>query len=155
MAVGATQIYDAGHSLLLADTGVPWDAAAAGSYMFCLAKASYTPADTHTTVADLGVSDTDYIATGDGAPINATTRAINQSVATTYLDSDAADFGAAVTVTAKYLVCVQPVVAGTFASTSKLVFYIDLNSGGGSLSSVSDAFKISPHANGWLSFNQA
>jgi len=155
MAVGATQIYNAGHGLLLATTGVEWDAAAAGSYMFCLAKSTYTPADTHTTVADLGTSDVDYIETGDGAPINATTRAVNQSTADTFLDSDPADFGASVTVTAKYLVCVQPVVAGTFASTSKLLFYIDLSTGGGSLSSVADAFKISPHVDGWLKYNQA
>jgi hypothetical protein len=72
---------------------------------------------------------------------------------TTYYDSADANFGATVTITAKYLIAVQPVTAGTFsATTSKLLFYVDLDTSSGTaeVSSVASEFVIIAPANGWF-----
>jgi hypothetical protein len=148
MALGTVENYNQMVDVLMSDANRNWDDATAGSNMFVLVTASYTPATTHTTGADLGAN---VITTGDGSPINVPSPAVNQLVAATWLNSGAADFGSAVTITAKYLICVQPVTAGTYASTAKLLWYVDLNVGAGlSLSSTAAEFRILVPANGWL-----
>lgn len=151
MAIGTVTKYDKGVSTLLKNADRQWDDATAGNIMFCLAKAVYTPSTTHSTVADLGVADTGYIATGDGAPINAPSPSLDDTTTpgSVYFDSLAANFGNPVTITAKYLVAVQPAVAGTFASTAKLLWYVDLETGGGSVSSTNSEFVINTPTNGW------
>ena len=118
--------------------------------MFILVDNTYTPAATHTTAAEV----TGIITAGDGAPINVGTPTLDDTTlaGTTYWDSLAADFGASVTVTAKYLICVQPVVAATYASTAKLLWHVDLDdtTGASEVSSVAAVFKVSPSANGWI-----
>lgn len=154
MALGAVTKFNQMESVLLANADRQWDDATAGSCMFVLAKDTYTVAATHTTISNVGIADTDYIATGDGAPVAVATPTIDATTTpgTTYLDSDPANFGSTVTITAKYLLCVQPVVAGTVASTSKLLWYVDLETLGGSKSSTSSDFLINQPANGWLDF---
>jgi hypothetical protein len=120
--------------------------------MFCLADETYTPSATHTTTTNVGAA---LITAGDGAPINVASPDLDAATTpgTTYYDSNAADFGASVTIDAKYLICVQPTAAGTFsATTSKLLWYVDLNTASGTaiISSVANAFKIDPPANGWF-----
>lgn len=152
MAIGTVTKYNQWEDVTGGDASRQWDDATAGSVMFVLAKATYTPAATHTTVANIGTSDVDYIETGDGAPIAATTLDIDATTTagTAYYDSDAANFGASVTVTAKYLIAVQPVTANTFASTAKLLWYVDLDSGGGSVSSTASTFSVDAATNGWV-----
>jgi hypothetical protein len=95
------------------------------------------------------------ITSGDGAPIAATGLAIDSTTTagTTYFDSADAAFGNPVTITAKYLVAVMPETAGTFsATTSKLLFYVDLNttSASSTVSSTADEFTVQAPANGWF-----
>jgi len=152
MAAGQVTKYNQLESVLFDDSGRQWDNATTGSCMFCLADASYTPNVTHINTANVGAA---LITAGDGAPINVTTPDVDSvtTPGTTYYDSDSANFGAAVTITAKYLICVQPVAAGTFsATTSKLLWYADLNTASSSatVSSAGGQFKIDPPVNGWF-----
>ena len=151
MALGTVTKYNGLEKQITADANRQWDDASAGHIMFCLCSNAYTPAATHSTTADLA----GLITTGDGAPLAATALAIDNTTTagTTYFDSADANFGSAVTITAKYLVAVMPVTAGTFdAATSKLLFYVDLstNSSTASLSTVSNPFVITAPENGWF-----
>ena len=152
MAVGATQIYDAGLARLLNDAEAQWDSSS--TFQFALLLTGYTPADTHSTWADVSAN---VCTDGDYDEILVTSRTVSDTGSTIYIDSADADLGASVTISARYLVCVQTAsaVAGTLAGTDKLIWYKDLNTGGGNLSSTSSTFKITAPANGWLSFNQA
>jgi len=152
MALGTVTKYNQLESVLFGTAGRQWDDATAGSLMWCLADETYTPSAAHTTTNDIGAA---LKTSGDGAPVNLTTPAIDKTTTagTTYYDADDADFGSSVTITEKYLICVQPVTAGTFsATTSKLLFYIDLNTASGSstVSSVASIFKIFAPTNGWF-----
>jgi hypothetical protein len=151
MALGTVTKYNSLEKTLFDTANRQWNDATAGNIMFCLCGNGYTPAATHDETADLA----DLITAGDGAPIAATGLAIDNTTTagTTYYDADAANFGAAVTVSAKWLICVQPVTANTFsATTSKLLFYVDLNTSSGSAeaSSTASDFRIDPPANGWF-----
>ncbi len=151
MALGTVTKYNGLEKQIAADTNRQWDDATAGHIMFCLCSNAYTPAATHSTTADLA----GLITTGDGAPLAATALAIDNTTTagTTYFDSDDANFGSAVTITAKYFIAVQPVTAGTFdAATSKLLFYVDLDtaSGTASVSSTASDFVIYAPTNGWF-----
>lgn len=156
MAFGTITKFNQFESILIGDAGRQWDDATAGSCMFVLAKNTYTPDATHTTLANVGVADTDYITTGDGLPINLTNPVIDDTTTagSTYLDSDPANFGVSVTITAKYLMCVQPVVAGTSTTTDKLLWYVDLDdaSGTASLAAIASDFVINAPINGWVKF---
>lgn len=150
MALGTVDNYNQMASILLANANRDWDNATAGSNMFVLATSSYTPSASHTTGADLGAN---VITSGDGAPINVTAPSVTQVGSSAWLASGEANFGSAVTITAKYLICVQPVTAGTYASTAKLLWYVDLNVGAGlSLSSTSSEYRILQPTNGWIDF---
>jgi hypothetical protein len=151
MALGTVTKYNSLEKTLFDTANRQWNDATAGNIMFCLCGNGYTPAAAHDETADLS----DLITAGDGAPIAATGLAIDNTTTagTTYYDADAANFGAAVTVSAKWLICVQPVTANTFsATTSKLLFYVDLNTSSGSAeaSSTASDFRIDPPANGWF-----
>jgi len=151
MPVGTVTKYNSLEKTITSDANRQWDDATAGNIMFILAGNAYTPAATHSTTADL----TDVITAGDGAPIAATGLAIDNTTTagTTYFDSADANFGAAVTITAKYLIAIQPVTANTFdASTSKLLFYVDLDTTSSSteVSSIASDFVVYAPANGWF-----
>ena len=151
MAIGTVTKYNGFEKLIAADANRQWDDSTAGNIMFCLAGNGYTPAATHSTTADLA----DVITSGDGAPVAATGLAIDNTTTpgSTYFDSDDMSFGTSVTITAKYLIAVQPVTANSFdASTSKLLFYVDLDttSSSAEVSSVSSDFVIYAPANGWI-----
>lgn len=152
MAIGTVTKYNQLESVLFAESGRQWDSASAGSAMFCLAGAAYTPSATHTTTANVGAA---LITSGDGAPINVANPTIDPATVpgTTYYDSDPADFGSPLTVDFKYLICVQPVTPGTFsATTSKLLWYVDMNTVNAAavVSAVSGQVKIFPATNGWF-----
>jgi len=151
MSLGTVTKYNSLEKALFDTANRQWNDATAGNIMFCLCGNAYTPAATHDETADL----TDLITSGDGAPIAATTPAINNTTTpgTTYYDSDDANFGAAVTILAKYLIAVQPVTAGTFsATTGKLLFYVDLDttSSSAEVSSTASDFVVYAPNNGWF-----
>lgn len=151
MAVGTVTKYNTLEKTVFGTANRQWDDPTTGNIMFCLCSNAYTPAATHSTTTNL----TGLITAGDGSPINAATLSINNTTTpgTTYYTSAAADFGTAVTITAKYLVCVQPLVAATFsATTSVLLWYVDLDttSGSTSVSSTASVFKVVTPANGWF-----
>lgn len=153
MAIGTVTKYNQLEKQIFADANRQWDDSGTGNIMFCLVSNGYTPSATHTTTADLGAN---LISTGDGATrVAATGLAIDNTttVGTTYYDSADVTWGSSVTITAKYLVCVQPVTANTFdASTSKLLFYVDLDNASGSatVSSTASTFTVFAPTNGWF-----
>lgn len=159
MAAGQCTVYNGAYEELMDSANTQWDDATAGAFMWVLAYDAYIPNIAHSTVNDLGVAGTGWISTGDGAPINITTRAVTVSATPniTGLVSDTADFdpGAlGVTITnAKYLVCVRPVVAGTVATTSRLIFYHALDTIT-TVSSINDIFNITMPTGGWITFTQ-
>lgn len=151
MPVGTVTKYNGFEKQISADANRQWDDATAGNIMFCLAGSGYTPAATHTTTSNV----TGLITAGDGAPIAATGLAIDNTTTpgSTYFDSADASFGTNVTITAKYLIAVMPVVAGTFsATTSNLLFYVDLDttSSSSTVSSTSSDFVVYAPINGWI-----
>ena len=126
MAVGTVTKYNNTEANLFKDASRQWDNPTVGNIMFCLCGNSYVFDAADATTGDLS----GLITSGDGAPINATGLLIDETLdpGKTYYQSDDANFGASVTITAKWMIAVQPVVAGTFdAATSKLIFAIDLN----------------------------
>ncbi len=152
MAVGTVTKYNGFEKQIAADANRQWDDATAGNIMFCLVGAGYTPSATHGTTNDLGAN---VITAGDGAPIAATSLSIDNTTTagTTYFKSADVNFGNNVTITAKYLVAVMPVAAGTFsATTSNLLFYVDLDdtSGSSTVSSSASDFVIYQPTNGWI-----
>jgi len=152
MAVGIVTKYNTLESVLFSASGRQWDDATVGSNMFILATSLYNPvASVHTTTADLG---TTIITVGDGSPINVLNPLLDHTTVpgSTLFKSDSANFGAAVTITAKYLICVQPVVAGTFSGTTdKLLWYVDLDTTttNSEKSSTAAEFLVNAPANGW------
>ncbi len=151
MALGTVTKYNSLEKTLFDTANRQWNDATAGNIMFCLCGNGYTPAATHDETADLA----DLITSGDGAPIAATALAIDNTTTagTTYYDSADANFGSAVTILAKYLICVQPVTANTFsATTSKLLWYVNLDTTNGTaeVSSTASDFVVYAPANGWF-----
>lgn len=149
MPVGNVKKYDGFEAVLNASSERQWDDVAAGSCMFVLCTDAYTPLAADVTAADLA----GVITAGDGAPIDVVNPTLDKvtTPGSTYLNSDPANFGSNVTVTAKYLICLQPVVAGVYATTAKLLTYLDLNTtdANSSLISVASDYSISPAAGGW------
>lgn len=154
MAISSVIKFNQLESVLMSTATRQWDDATAGSCMFILADNTYTPNATHTTAASLlGI-----ITAGDGAPINVSAPAIDATTfpGSTFLNSGAANFGVAVTITAKYLICVQPVTAAAFlGTTDKLLWYVDLDDTSTTASKASTAsdFSINPPVNGWFKFS--
>jgi len=159
MAAGTVQVYDIAYQNLLGDTEHQWDSGNAGQFYWYLATSSYTPADTHETTSDV----TNQVG-GDGAPIAATDLVLQDGTTpgTMFFQAGAGasagvvSFGDPVDITAKYLICVQPTTVNTpSATTDRLVFYVDLNSGGSDLVSTASEFTINMPSNGWFKMNQA
>jgi hypothetical protein len=151
MALGTVTKYNTLEATLFGTANRQWNDATAGNIMFCLCGKDYTPAATHSTTTSLA----GLIASGDGAPQAATDLAIDATTTagTTYYDSADANFGSAVTITAKWLICVQPTTANTFsATTSKLLFYVDLDttSAATEVSSTASDFLVYAPTYGWF-----
>jgi len=152
MAIAPVKKYNNLEKNLFSAVERQWDDLATGSNMFMLATNVYTPDVAHQTTNDV----TGKVISGDGIPIAVLSPSIDSvSVAgTTSFSSAAANFGAAVTITAKYLICIQPLVANTFSlTTSKLLWYVDLDdtNATASLSSTASDFIINAPTNGWFS----
>lgn len=149
MAVGALVRYEKFPGIMLENAGRKWAETTAGAFMFGLASSSYTPDTAHATAVEV----TGFLL-GQAAPIVVANRSVVYTPANdkTWYASDPANFGATVTITAKYLLCLMPVTPGTYDTTAKLCWYMDLNVGAGlSLSSTNSDFIINMPANGWFS----
>ena len=152
MAIGDVVLYDGAIKQISDTANRQWNDATAGNIMWCLCDNTYTPAFTHSTTTDLGAS---VITAGDGAPIAATSLSESSVITagSTYFDSANVTFTLAGTITPKYLVCVQPVTADTFsATTSLLLFYVDLNTASASATQSMGApnYTIYTPGNGWF-----
>ncbi len=94
---------------------------------------------------------TNELAGGDYARATLTNVAVSRSGTTVKFTSDPADFGAEVTLTAKWLV----IFDDTHASDA-LLGYVDLNTGGGSAASTDGPFKLTPDpTDGWFTLAPA
>ena len=114
-----------------------------------LATSGYSPdAAAHAALADV----TNEVASGgDYARVTLEDVAVSRSGTTVKFTSGPADFGAEVTITAKYLVLFDDDSTGDL-----LLGYVDLNTAGGSASSTDGPFKLTPHAtNGWFTIASA
>lgn len=158
MTVLATQLYDSGYEVLFGDDNA--DNNTTGEFHWVLATAAYTPADTHTTTNDLTIcADGDY---GELAVTDVDFTKTPGDLWETYFQAGAnasattVSFGSSVTISAEYLILVRNVTAPTFsATTSKLIFYVDLNATNqGNLSSTNGAFTITMPTNGWFKVSQ-
>jgi len=150
MPFGTVTKYDTMESTLMGHASRQWDDSTAGSCMFILADNTYVIDTTDVTAADL----TGVITAGDGAPINVGSPALDSATTagTTYIDSSSADFGAIVTITAKFLICIQPITAAIYATTASLLWVVDLDTTSSSTSktTTTSSFAINTPANGWL-----
>lgn len=153
MTVGATQVYDGAMPLLLANATTQWDDSTANSFAFILLDNAYTPSDAHVDYDDVLAN---ICTDGDYAAKDVTSRVVTDGAGSAcYLDSADADFGAAVTISARYLVCLKA-NSGSLVGTDKLIFYVDLNSGGAAnVASTAAPFKVQAPTNGWLNIAQA
>ena len=152
MAVGQVQLYNHCFERICQDADVQFDVTTTGNWCWLLATSSYTPADTHTTVADLGAN---YITAGDGAPLErgVTSVAIDNATGVTQFKAGNANFGSTVTITAKYLILAQANSASV-TGTDLIVFYQDLDDTGGSAQSSSSDFVVNAPANNiWFQIN--
>lgn len=118
------------------------------SFKAALAGSGYTPdVAAHAALADL----TNELAGGDYARVTLTGVALARTGTTVRFTSAPVDFGAAVTLTAKYLV----IYDDTHAADA-LLGYVDLDTGGGSAASTDGPFEVSPHAtDGWFTMAPA
>lgn len=104
-----------------------------------LLASGYTPdVAAHTTYADVSGSE---IADADYSPQVISGAAFTESAGTVNFDSDDVSFGTSVSIEAKYAVVVRRDGA-SLASGDLLLGYVDLNTGGGTVSSTNSDFAV-------------
>ena len=143
MAVGNFTLYNAGKEALLTDNGtqITW---ATDTIVAVLLGSVYTPAATHVTWSEVSaqhVTGTNY------APVVLSGKTSARSGATILWDCDDINFGANVTVTAKYVAIVKR-AAGALAGSDQLIGYCDLENASGSatVSSTNSTFQVNTTA---------
>ena len=104
-----------------------------------LTTSSYTPAATHSTISDI----TNECADSDYSRQTLASVTVTETGGTVTFDSDDISFGSSVSITAKYAV----IFDDTHASDA-LMCYVDLDTGGGSVSSTNSTFQITINASG-------
>ena len=104
-----------------------------------LTPSSYTPAATHSTISDI----TNECADSDYSRQTLASVTVTETGGTVTFDSDDISFGSSVSITAKYAV----IFDDTHASDA-LMCYVDLDTGGGSVSSTNSTFQITINASG-------
>lgn len=118
------------------------------TFRMVLVTSSYTPAqNTHGAWSDISTNE---VAAGGGYSTHGKllTQAVTRASNVVTFDGDDQSWAAS-TITAKYAVVVKDANAdGSLAGTDVPLCYCDLESGGGSLSSVAAAFGVAIHANG-------
>ena len=104
-----------------------------------LTTSSYTPAATHSTISDI----TNECADSAYSRQTLASVTVTETGGTVTFDSDDISFGSSVSITAKYAV----IFDDTHASDA-LMCYVDLDTGGGSVSSTNSTFQITINASG-------
>jgi len=114
-----------------------------------LLAGTYTPdVAAHTTYSDVSgdeITDADY------APQTISNAAFSESAGVVTFDSDDVSFGTSVSITAKYAAVVKR-ASTSLASGDLLLGYVNLDTGGGSVSSTNDDFKVNA-PNGYYEAN--
>tara|TARA_B100000929_G_C15388671_1_gene380420 strand:- start:75 stop:497 length:423 start_codon:yes stop_codon:yes gene_type:complete len=129
MAAGSWVIYNDGKERI-----INGDIDLNGDTLKCkLLTSSYSPAVTHSTISDL----TNECADGDYSAQTVGGAAVTETSGTVTFDCTDITFGSNVTITAKY----AAMYSDTHASDA-LICYVDLDTGGGSVSSTSGTFTI-------------
>ena len=134
MAAGNFTFYSAG-KLAILNGSVDLDT---DTIVMALLTSSYTPSADHSTWADLSdneVADADYTQTALGSVT------LTQSGGTVTYDCADVSFGSDVSITAKYAALVKG-TAGSLTGTDVLIGYVDLDTGGGSVSSTNSVFSV-------------
>jgi hypothetical protein len=112
-----------------------------------LLTSSYTPGrTTHSTWADMSAAE---VATGGGYTAGGealANKAVSHSSGTVTFDADDVSWSSA-TITAKYAALVKR-AGGSLASGDLLVAYVDLDTGGGSVTSTASTFAVAWNAAG-------
>ena len=111
----------------------------ADTFKCLLTTSSYTPSASHSTISDI----TNECADSDYSRQTLANVTVSESGGTVTFDSDDISFGSSVTITAKY-----GVIYDDTQATDPLCFYVDLDTGGGSVSSTSSTFQITINASG-------
>jgi len=143
MAVGNFTLYNAGKEALLTDnaTQITW---ASDTVVAVLLGAGYTPSATHVNWSEVSaqhVTGTNY------APVALANKTSVRSGGTILWDCDDINFGANVTVTAKYVGIVKR-AGGALTGTDQLIGYCDLENASGSatVSSTNSTFQVNTTA---------
>ena len=111
-----------------------------------LLGAGYTPSTAHSTWADVSAQE---LATGGGytqGGVALTGESVSLSGAVASWIATGQPSWSSATITAKYCVLVKR-VGGALASTDRLIGYVDLNSGGTTVSSTNGTFSVTIGAN--------
>lgn len=107
-----------------------------------------TTTHTPSSSADITLTNlTNECADGDYARQDCTGETVNNAAGTVTLDIADISFGSSVTISARYLYILRGTVAGA-AGTDLVVGYVDLNTGGGNLSSTNGTFNITINGSG-------
>lgn len=130
---------------LILDGTIDWDTDA---FRMVLVTSAYTPAqNTHTAWSDISANE---VANGNGYATHgkALTCSVSRSTNVVTLDCDDQSWAAS-TITAKYAVIVRDADAnGALAAGDTPVFFVDLETGGGSLSTTSGTLSVTINAAG-------
>jgi|TARA_B100001540_G_scaffold303649_1_gene312490 hypothetical protein len=111
----------------------------ADTFKCVLMTSGYTPSATHSTLSDL----TNICADSDYSAQTLANIAVTETGGTVKFDADDISFGSSVSITAKY----AAIYDDTHASDA-LMCYVDLDTGGGSVSSTNSTFQLTLSANG-------
>lgn len=167
MAVGATQLFDQGPQQILLDANPQWDTAG-NNFSWILVGSAYTPNDAHTTVADINSGNSgggtgtqvnagthSWINTGNGGPLALDTPSVALTSTNTELKALDANFGASVTIPGVSFLVLVMAATGSVVSGTKLILWIDLDTGGGNVSASAGPFNVqAPTSNVWFRINK-
>ena len=113
----------------------------ADTFKAVLLTSSYTPnVATNVNLADISaniITDADYTVQ------TLTNVTVTESAGTVTFNSDDINYGSSVTLTAKYMAIYDDTV-----TNDPLIVYVDLGTGGGSVSSTSSTFQVTINASG-------
>ena len=140
MAAGDAQLYDTGIEVLIGNDWVN------DAFYAILLDVSYTPSDAHSTYSDVSAAETTDV---DYAPVALTGKTKSTVAGEARIDSDDLEFGTNVSISAAYVAVLKGTAAAPVAG-DKLLFYGDLDTGSGNVSSTNSVFAARANANGWL-----
>tara|TARA_R110000823_G_scaffold31226_5_gene89111 strand:- start:605 stop:1048 length:444 start_codon:yes stop_codon:yes gene_type:complete len=109
-----------------------------------LLTVGYTPVATHSTYADVSAN---LVADGDYSDQVVTGQDLVETAGVVTFDANDVSYGNPVTITAKYIVLMKR-TTGTKAAGDPLIGYMDLETGGGSVSSTNAPFQLAWNASG-------